>query len=306
MGHPDGSHQLQWQRDGAGWPHRQASRFVAAGGCHWHVQVLGPSGAPPLWLLHGTGASSHSWRDLVPLLVDDFRLVVPDLPGHGFSTRLPARQATMSGMAAALGALATALVLPPATVVGHSAGAALAVRAVIDGGIAPARVVGLNAALLPFGGLAGVVFAPLARLMANQSVVPWLVSRSARDLTAVKRLVAATGSSLDADGLAWYALLMRSPAHVAGALAMMADWDLASLWRDLPGLVPPLALVVGQRDGTVPPGQAQRVKTRLPGTAVVELPGLGHLAHEEAPARVAALLRDRGLLPARAASAPGL
>jgi magnesium chelatase accessory protein len=285
------SDRLQWETDGAHWPHRTASRFVTAGGCHWHVQVHGPEPvrepAPVLWLLHGTGAASHSWRALVPRLAPSFTLVVPDLPGHGFSGRLPASQQSLPGMAAALGALSASLALPPTAVVGHSAGAALAVRAVLDGRLAPLRLIGLNAALMPFDGLAGRLFGPMARLMAGQPLVPWLFARRARDGAAVHRLVSATGSRLDAEGLALYAQLMRSRGHVAGALAMMADWDLATLWRQLPRLSVPLDLLVATHDGTVPPAQAQRVRARLGTARVLTLERLGHLAHEEAPLAVA-------------------
>lgn len=294
---------LDWSRDGAFWPHRQASRFVDAGGCHWHVQVLpGAPGQPVLWLLHGTGAASHSWRALVPLLAPQATLVVPDLPGHGFSAPLP--QTSLPAMARSLAALAAALGLPPTVLVGHSAGAALAVRAVLDGLLAPAQLVGINAALLPFEGLAGRMFAPMARLMARQAWVPWLFARRAGDAAAVQRLVASTGSTLDAQGLALYARLMCSPAHVAGALAMMADWDLEALWRDLPGLQPPLALLVGAQDRTVPPSQAQRVRLKLPATRVQLLAGLGHLAHEEAAQRVADALLALGIAGAAAMPPP--
>jgi len=290
---------LDWPRDGAHWPHRQASRFVDAGDCRWHVQVLpGAAGQPVLWLLHGTGAASHSWRGLVGLLAPHATLVVPDLPGHGFSG--PLQQPSMAGMARALAALAGTLGLPPAVLVGHSAGAALAVRAVLDGLLAPAQLVGLNAALLPFEGLPGRVFAPMARLMARQAWVPWLFARRAGDAAAVQRLVASTGSTLDAQGLALYARLLRSPPHVAGALAMMADWDLRGLWHDLPGLQQPLALLVGGHDRTVPPSQARRVRLQLPATRLRELPGLGHLAHEESPQRVAEALSALGIAGAPA------
>jgi len=296
------SDRLQWKTDGAHWPHREHSRFVDAGACRWHVQVIGDGSAPVLWLLHGTGAASHSWRALVPRLAPLFTLVVPDLPGHGFSARLPASKQSLPGMAAALGALAQALALPPAAIVGHSAGAALAVRAVLDGRLVPQRLVGINAALMPFDGLPGWLFAPMARLMASAPMVSWLFARRARDPTAVRRLVAATGSRLDAEGLALYGQLMRSPGHVAGALAMMADWDLATLWHDLPRLTVPLDLLVASHDGTVPPGQAQRVRARLPGTRVLMLDRLGHLAHEEAPAVVAKRLLTL-LAPERALAA---
>ena len=289
---------LQWETDGAAWPHRAASRFVDAGGVRWHVQVLPgaalagrPAGSASLWLLHGTGAASHSWRNLAPLLLGSGPVVVPDLPGHGFSSPLPPPQQSLAGMAAALAALAQALGLPPAVLIGHSAGAALAVQAVQDGLLAPTQLIGINAALLPFDGLAGQLLGPMARWMSRQPLVPQLVARTARDGAAVRRLVQATGSRLDDTGLALYGQLIRSPAHVAGALAMMSDWDLRRLWQDLPRLRVPLSLLVGAQDSTVPPAQAQRAAQRLPGTRRMVLPGLGHLAHEEAAATVAAVLQ---------------
>ena len=74
---------LDFARDGADWPLREASRFVEAGGLRWHVQTLGEG--PPALLIHGTAGATHSWRGLAPLLARDFRLVAPDLPGHGFT-----------------------------------------------------------------------------------------------------------------------------------------------------------------------------------------------------------------------------
>ena len=76
------SEPLDWDRDGRHWPHREASRFVTSGGIRWHVQVMGcePGTAPVLLLLHGTGASTHSWRGVMPALADRYTLVAPDLP----------------------------------------------------------------------------------------------------------------------------------------------------------------------------------------------------------------------------------
>jgi magnesium chelatase accessory protein len=62
--------------------------------------------------------------------------------------------------------------------------------------------------------------------------------------------------------------------------------------RDLPRLKPPLLLVVGANDRTVPPSQARRVKMLLPGATIARLPGLGHLAHEERPEAVVPLVMD--------------
>ncbi|MFN5717015.1 MAG: alpha/beta fold hydrolase, partial [Bradyrhizobium sp.] len=74
---------LVWSRDGTDWPNRNASVFVEAAGIRWHVQRMGEG--PSLLLIHGTGAATHSWRDMLPLLARHFSVVAPDLPGHGFT-----------------------------------------------------------------------------------------------------------------------------------------------------------------------------------------------------------------------------
>ena len=68
-----------WSVEGRDWPNRAHSRFVAAGGLSWHVQRMGAG--PKLLMLHGTGASTHSFRDLAPLLAEEFDVAAPELPG---------------------------------------------------------------------------------------------------------------------------------------------------------------------------------------------------------------------------------
>jgi magnesium chelatase accessory protein len=272
---------LDWERDGADWPLRAFSRFVDAGGLRWHVQVMGRG--PVALLVHGTAAATHSWRDLAPLLGRRFTVVAPDLPGHGFTEPLPASRVSLPGFAHALGDLVQALGLPPALAVGHSAGAAVLARMSLDGRMAPRALVSLNGALLPPRGWAGLFFLPAARLLTWNPFIPQLVAWRAADPRAVARLIDSTGSRLDAQGAALYQRLVRSPQHVAGTLAMMARWDLRPLVADLPRLVPALTLVVGESDGTVSPREASMVQQLLPAARIVSLPGLGHLAHEEAP-----------------------
>ena len=292
---------LDWQRDGPQWPHHERSSFVWAFGLQWHVQrFTGPEGAPCLVLLHGTGASTHSWRDLAPLLAKRFEVLTMDLPGHAFTGMPPggvgSPQLSLPGMARAVQGLLRTLAISPAMLVGHSAGAAVAVRMCLDGLAAPRSVLGLNAALLPLGGVAGRLFSPVAKLMASAPFVPRLFAWHANDPSVLQRLLLSTGSTLDASGTALYRKLVSSPAHAAGALGMMANWDLESLWRDLPRLAVPLDLVVGERDRTVPPEQATRAMARLSpalNAQYLQLDGLGHLAHEEQPDTVARLISER-------------
>ncbi len=292
-----------WVRDGEGWPNRAASRFVRTAGMTWHVQVMGAG--PTLLLLHGTGAATHSWRDLSPLLARHFTVVAPDLPGHGFTDSVPAHRLSLPGMARAVQGLLWALDTRPALAVGHSAGAAILARMCLDGAIAPRGLVSLNGAFLPFGGAAGQVFSPLARFLVGVPLLPDLFARRARDPAVVERLLRNTGSRLDAEGVELYRRVVRRPGHAAAALGMMAHWDLAPLVRDLGRLEPKLLLVTGGADAAIPPAQADQVREIVPDAALASLPGLGHLAHEEEPEGVARLVLEfagpLGLAPGRAA-----
>ena len=295
---PAPSDRPAWEREGADWTHREASRFVEASGLTWHVQTFGDASAPALLLLHGTGAATHSWRGLAPLLAQDFFVVAPDMPGHGFTDPLPSNRLSLPGMAAAVGDLLSTLELAPEVVVGHSAGAALLVRLCLDG-LAPRHLVALNGALTPFPGLASVLFPSLARMLFLNSVTPKIFAWTA-DRPAVERLIRGTGSRLDAQGLDLYRRLFRCPGHVAGALGMMANWDLAALDRAIPRLTVPTTLVVGGDDRAISPDTAFALQKRLPRARVELLRNLGHLAHEEAPDAVARIIRQLSPAPAPA------
>jgi magnesium chelatase accessory protein len=175
-------------------------------------------------------------------------------------------------------------------VVGHSAGVAIALRLILDRGIAPRAAISLNGALAPFPGSAGVIFPALAKLLFLNPLVAPIVAWRAADTRAVARVIEGTGSRLDAVGLDCYTRLLGTRRHVEATLGMMANWDLWPLRRELPTLPVPLTLIAAERDRAVPPAVAADVKGLLPGATLVGVPGLGHLAHEEAPAAFAKLI----------------
>lgn len=282
---------LDWSRDGADWPNRAASRFVRASGLTWHVQMAGEG--DDVLLLHGTGASTHSWRGLFTQLAQERRAVAPDLPGHAFTDPLPYARLSLTGMAEAVGGLIRRLDVRPKLIVGHSAGAAIAIRMTLDGLAAPDAIVSLNGALAPISNaFARPFFVGAAKLMALNPLTPLLFAMRARDPAAVRRLLGSTGSKIDPADEAIYRRLAATTSHVAGAFGMMAGWDLERLRDDLPRLRTPLLLVVGDEDAMVPPDRADAVARLAPAARVSRLAGLGHLAHEEAPDAVRALIDD--------------
>jgi magnesium chelatase accessory protein len=222
----------------------------------------------------------------MPPLAKHGRVVAMDLPGHGFTPSLPGGRLTIEAMAASLAALLGKLDATPEIVVGHSAGAVILARMALDRTIRPRALVSLNGAFMPLGGFLGHLFSPIAKLLVLNPFTPSMMSRHFRDEETLRRLMRDTGSRLDEEGLRLYRLLAQAPSHIAGALDMMANWDLPGFVRDLPRLQVPLVLVTGLNDRTIPPGDAERVKALVPSARIVRLTGLGHLAHEEAPDKV--------------------
>lgn len=88
----------------ASWPFRSQSRRMRAGSHDWWVADLGSADKPAILLLHGLGASGHSFRRTAPGLSDRFRLIIPDLPGQGCTRadRLLQENAEIPGLLRAL------------------------------------------------------------------------------------------------------------------------------------------------------------------------------------------------------------
>jgi magnesium chelatase accessory protein len=283
---------LDWPRDASDWPLRAWSGFVDAGGLRWHVQRSpGSRRQPAAVLIHGTGASTHSWAALAPLIAQDMPVVSMDLPGHAFTSPLPQDDPSLPGLARAVAELIATLKVEVGLLIGHSAGAAIGAQMCLDGTCAPRRLVSLNGAWFPFAGFPGSFFSPMAKLLAMNPLVPQLFAWRAGSDAVIDRLLGATGSRVDPASRAIYARLLRNPQHAAGALAMMACWDLKPLQQRLPQLHTPLQLLVGLQDHMVSPEQARSVRALAPEAQICELPGLGHLAHEEDPVRVWNTLR---------------
>lgn len=283
------SRPLDWEREGRIWPHRAASSFVDASGLRWHIQRTGPGDtpAPKLLLLHGTGASVHSWHGLMPKLAERFDVLVPDLPGHAFTMGRPRGGLTLGGITGALSAVLELEEFTPDMIVGHSAGAAIAIAwALAHGTQIP--LVGLNPAIMPFRGPAAQVFPAMAKLLLVNPFAPRIFARMAQvPGEAARFLKRSTGSQTDPISEACYAALFGNHRHARGALEMMANWDLDDLKRKLPEVASPVLLIHSRQDKAIPLSSVEQAAKLLPAAELELLGGVGHLAHEEDPARVA-------------------
>lgn len=237
-------------------------------------------------MIHGAGGATQSFRGLFPILARKFRVVALDLPGQGF-TRIGGRQRLgLDPMAEDIGKLLAQEGWTPHAIIGHSAGAAIALRMARDHP-PPGGVIGINAALGKFRGVAGWLFPLMAKVLAFNPFSASMFTATA-NATSVGKLIRGTGSVLDPVGEALYLRLAQDRAHVDATLSMMAQWDLDNLLDSLPTIEVPVLLITGSADTAVPPETSVQAAGELPQASVLELGGLGHLAHEEAPERVAA------------------
>ena len=265
---------------------------VSGHGQPWVFTQLS-EGPRAILALHGTGASSHSFRPLAEQLQGRWALWAPDLPGHGASPLAPGFRPTRQALAASLGDALSTLAVPWALALGHSAGAAILLQHRLEasaGGRVPLPLGLLAPALLPLAGLQRWLFPAAAELLArNPSWLSRLVARSTPERLA-RRLIADTGSTLPQAQLQGYADLLAQPSHGEGALALMRHWDLRSLTPALPQVRDPVLILTGTADRTYPRPPRAALEPYLPSATWRSFPGLGHLLHEEAPAEVGAAI----------------
>ncbi|MEM7660690.1 MAG: alpha/beta fold hydrolase BchO [Pseudomonadota bacterium] len=279
-----------WAVDGKDWPNRDFSKFFQIGRESWHLQRMGSG--PAALLLHGTGASTHSWAGMFPLVAERYDTLAIDLPGHGFTSMRPGFAPSLPNVTAAVSRLLHDLDFQPEIIIGHSAGAAVALSLGHNATTRPGRIVSLNGALQPFAGAMGIIAPAMAKLVTLGGFAARALSNSAQDMGRVERLLFDTGSTPPSDYITQYATLLRCRAHVQGTLEMMANWDLTPMERICSELPMPILFLTGRNDRSVPPDTARVMARIAQHGQYICLNRVGHLAHEEAPDRVAEAIFD--------------
>jgi pimeloyl-ACP methyl ester carboxylesterase len=271
-------------------------RFAEVKGVRMRYFVGGEG--PPLVLVHGLGGAASNWTELAPLLAERHRLLVPDLPGHGGSSALPA----VSGLepfADRVALVAEQEGMLPAPVVGHSLGGMVVLRLALRRPADVQALVLAGAAGLSTGGAWGrnlvSVFSTVrpGRLAARYR--GW-VMRS----RILRRLVFGFVSVADPVALTNEA--------VEGFLAgQLLHTDVDSAWQalraddprqELEAVPCPVLVLWGAEDGQLPLADAFEYTRRLRARLRV-IPGCGHLLIGEAPGAcqraIEDFLRDGGL-----------
>ena len=271
------------------WPNRQHSGTVSVGGLDWHVQLAGKG--PVVLLLHGTGSSTHSWSDLIPLLEGDAQVLVPDLPGHAFTIGAKLEDLKLDEIARSLQLLIEQLgIEAPSIVVGHSAGAPLAIRFAVAAVQQPKLVITLNPSFIPPPPVYTTFFGPLLGPITRSSTLSSLLASLSPSLGMVDKLLDSTNTILPETRRVFYRKLFERPDHVRGSMNFMAAADIQKVLVEADLYRGKLICVLGNQDAWIPVKPLEKIiRDYFPSAEILKWEG-GHIMHELEPGKVAELI----------------
>lgn len=259
-------------------------------------QIAGPADAPVVLAIHGVAGSSATWDAVIPLLAKDFRVIAPDLLGHGESAK-PEGDYSLGAYATGLRDLLVILGVDKVTILGHSLGGGIAMQLAYQHPECCERLV-----LIDSGGL-GREVSWLLRLMSLPGadlVAPLLFPSFVRSWgEAIGRFALRGGlrsarvseswrsysSLIDGDNRAAFVRTVHGVINHGGQ-AISAN-DRLYLLDHIPTL-----LVWGDRDGIIPVSHAYAAHEAIPHSRLEIIKGAGHFPHVEEPAQTALVLSD--------------
>ena len=261
------------------WPNRQISRSVEVAGLAWHVQISGKG--PLILLLHGTGSSTHSWAELTPILNKEAQILNLDLPGHAFTLGAPIDSLKLEEIARSLIGLVQELKLPwPTMVVGHSAGAPLALAFAVQAKVKPQIIVGFNPSLIPPPPSYTQFFGPMLGPVTKSATLASILAKIAPMSGMTDRLLDSTNTNLPETNRNYYRRLFTSSDHVRGAMNFMASANISQVLSASSNLPSKLIWVIGESDQWVPEiGLQKIIQQYFAKSTVIHWQG-GHIMHE--------------------------
>lgn len=275
-------------RDAAG----TTAEFAEINGLDVHVVTRAYAGdcncaEPVFLLLHGFGASTFSWREVMAPLSSLGAVIAYDRPAFGFTER-PATwtgqnpYGDVANLALIDGLIAKYAHGHPVVLVGHSAGGALAAEYVLEHPDAVAGLILVDPAILTTG--AGPDWVrPLLALPQLDAIGPSLVGSIASSGDELLRQSFTDSSKLTPAVYAGY----HQPLQVSGW--ERAFWEFvraprsSGLSQAVASMSTPTLLITGDADTVVPTSDTEKLATMMPNVALVIIPAAGHLPHEEQP-----------------------
>lgn len=248
-----------------------------------------------LLLVHGMGGSSNHWRALIPTLSKNYRVIAPDLIGHGQSDK-PRGDYSLGAFAVMLRDLLDALGVPRVTIIGHSLGGGIAMQFAHQHRDYCERIV-----LLSSGGLGGEVNRVLRFFTLPGSDVALRLAASKPAIKVRKAFSALKSSDRNDAGWAehWeaHAALANRENREAFLRTLRAVVDrrgqfVCAMNRLHLNAGVPVMIISGDRDPVIPVAHAHAAHEAMPHSRLHIIPGVAHHPHREQTDTLAGLIDD--------------
>jgi pimeloyl-ACP methyl ester carboxylesterase len=266
------------------------SQFIAVRGMQVHLRDEGPRDDPsPIVLLHGTGASLHTWDAWSRELARERRVIRFDMPGFGLTGPSPDAVYSIERYVETVIAVADALAVPRFVIGGNSLGGYVAWTTTVLHPQRIDRLILVDAGGYPYQSQSVPLAFQIARTpILNQlmrDVLPrGLVERSLENVYGDPARV--TPELVDR-----YFDLATRAGNRAALVARFEQTQPGALSERVREIKVPTLILWGGRDRLIPPELASRFEKDIAGSQLVMFPALGHVPHEEDPApTVAAVL----------------
>lgn len=253
------------------------SDFIEVQGMDVHFRSEGEG--PTLLLLHGTGASLHTWEGWTTALQDSFRVVSLDLPAFGLTGPHPDRDYTITAYVTFLEAFAKKAELDSFHLAGNSLGGLIAWSYALEH---PERIEKLI--LVDPSGFPKIAEDPLAFKMAKNPILGGVLRYITPKRLFEESLRSAYGNpELVSDALVdQYYQLFRRPGNRA-AFVDRARTEYPGSTQRLAELQMPCLIMWGEKDTWISPDRAADFQQSIAQSEVRMYPDLGHVPMEEAP-----------------------
>lgn len=252
--------------------------LIEVDGVRLHVRDSGPKSATALVMLHGFGASLHTWEDWAGELEDSYRVIRLDLPGSGLSSMDPSGDYSDVRTVELLIALLDNLGLERAVFIGNSIGGRLSWRLASK---YPGRVAGV--VLVSPDGYAstGFEYGESPYIPPAVNIMQYMLPKAF--LAASIKPAYGDPARIRPEVVTRYHDLMLAPGSREALIARMSQTVLVDPLPRLQRIEAPVLLLWGDRDGMIPIANADNYVAALPNVTFVPLRGLGHVPQEEAP-----------------------
>lgn len=256
-----------------------ADRMVLIDGARVRVREEGPAEAPSVLLVHGFTFSLESFDAWAADLARDHRVVRFDLLGHGLTGPDPQRRYSPEARAAFLGAVMDAAGLERATVVGNSLGGLAAWRFAAAHPDRVDRLILIAPGAYPVN---GVTDAPAS---APAAVEAFLRTAPEAAVRASVEMLYADDARITPERLAVIRDMMRRRGNGAAFVESLEQFTLPDPEPALRTVGAPTLILWGAGDVLLPVAQGSAMAAAIPDARLIVYDDLGHVLHEEAPAR---------------------